>query len=205
VCELEMHVVGPAGYSNIQCGLATPPYDCAVLFSTQTSREIKLVRFQSDAVLKTDDSEGSLQPRVEIAYSPLPQLIQHNKKAVPFVLDYNAYVTVDMANSSHLFAANVLVAQVYNSTGLRLPVVPLGSAFHAGYYIAVGTLDEAAIAALATADGRVLPAPPTAPAERALFDVDGYRLDVRGQGGEKGKMGTLILGASVAGAFYGCQ
>lgn len=48
---------GAAGYSSIQCGLASV-YDCAVLFSTQTSREIQLVRFQSQALLKTGNMSG---------------------------------------------------------------------------------------------------------------------------------------------------
>jgi hypothetical protein len=43
-------VPGPAGYSNVQCGLPEP-YDCAVLFSTQTTRKIQLVRFQSNSLL----------------------------------------------------------------------------------------------------------------------------------------------------------
>jgi hypothetical protein len=49
-------VAGPAGYSNIQCGLPLP-YDCGVLYSTQVSREILFVRFQYARALKlkTDD------------------------------------------------------------------------------------------------------------------------------------------------------
>jgi hypothetical protein len=43
-------VPGPAGYSNIQCGIPGA-YDCAVLFSTQETHAIDLVRFQSDALL----------------------------------------------------------------------------------------------------------------------------------------------------------
>lgn len=43
-------IPGPAGYSNIQCGLSGTN-DCAVLFSTQGTRTIDLVRFPSDALL----------------------------------------------------------------------------------------------------------------------------------------------------------
>jgi hypothetical protein len=49
--SLVLHA-GAAGYSSIQCGLpaTAQSYDCAVLFSTQASREIQLVRFQSSAL-----------------------------------------------------------------------------------------------------------------------------------------------------------
>jgi hypothetical protein len=58
-------VPGPAGYSNIQCGLPLP-YDCGVLYSTQVSREIRFVRFQYARALKvkTDDSVDKRLSRV---------------------------------------------------------------------------------------------------------------------------------------------
>ena len=58
--------------------------------------------------VKTDDASAG---EVVVSYSPVPQRIQHDKKASPFLLDYNAYITVDTTNSSHLFAANDLQAQ----------------------------------------------------------------------------------------------
>ena len=55
--SLVLHA-GAAGYSSIQCGLPAT-YDCAVLFSTQSTREIQLVRFQSQALLKADDEQAT--------------------------------------------------------------------------------------------------------------------------------------------------
>lgn len=72
-------------------------------------------------------------PNATANLSPMPQVVQHDPSVAPFLLDYNAYITVDTSNSSHLFAANDLQAQVFNSTGLRLPVVPLKAAFSPGY------------------------------------------------------------------------
>lgn len=135
--------------------------------------------------------------------SPVPQVVHHDTSAAPYLLDYNSYIAVDTSNSSHLFAASDLQAQVFNSTGLRLPVVPLEAAFNPGYYIAIGTLDDPAIAAIAK--NRKLPAPPLDPDDRVLFDGEGYRLDVRGSNSDGVAMGTVIVGASCAGVFYGCQ
>ena len=136
--------------------------------------------------------------------SPRPQVVHHDASVAPFLLDYNAYITVDSGNSSHLFAATDLQAQVFKSTGLRLPIVPLKSAFNLGYYIAVGTLDDPAIETLVK--NRELPSPPPGINDRALFNGEGYRLDIRGgQGSDGVAMGTVIVGASPAGVFYGCQ
>ena len=64
-------------------------------------------------------------------------------------------------------------------------------------------LDDPAIEALLK--NRELPSPPAGSNDRALFNREGYRMDVRGQGSDGDAMGAVIVGASPAGVFYGCQ
>eukprot|EP01048_Picozoa_sp_COSAG05_P042761 COSAG05_NODE_23280_length_259_cov_0.643750_1_plen_86_part_11 len=60
--------------------------------------------------------------------SPRPQLQVPQEDGGVFVLDYNSFIATDMANTSHVFAAEQLQKLVANATGVgvgRLPIVPL--------------------------------------------------------------------------------